>query len=484
MHSMTLKPSLTLVLLLLPVSHLGAEIVQAEPAAPRQQVLDIQELGGDEAVSTHADDVSALTLTLYQRGIAQIAERREFGMQRGRVVLDWHDVPATMQPQTLQVIGEGGVDVHEVRLHDRVLSRDAVLEAAVGETVRLIHDDGETRGGRLLTASGGTPVVELDDGVELLDEGNPWRIVLDALPSGLAEAPVLQLDLSSDMPGRQWLDLGYLADGLTWRLDYVLTIAPEADTMALHAWATLRNDTDVDFRGADVHLVAGASDVQRPRLETLATRAAGDAIGDDAEAVADQQRFRLEGPVTLKADDRRQLRFLQVDSVPVEREYRVRSSVPLGAQGRTQRRPVAIHMAFENREPALGRPLPAGTVRVYQRDDDGNAVYAGDESLGPTPEGERAELRPGTAFDLTAERRQTDYRRLDGSTEEQAWRVTLRNASDSERRIIVEETLPGEWTMLHESAGHYRPDAGQARWELDVPAEEEAVLEYRVEIRR
>lgn len=484
MRSKTLNPSLVVLLLVAPVCHVSAEFVQAEPAAPRQPVLDMQELGGDEAVSTHADDASARTLTLYQSGVAHIGERREFGMQRGRVLLDWHDVPAAMQPQTLQIAGEGEVDVHEVRLRDRVLSRDALLEASVGEGVRLIHDDGESRRGRLLTVSGGTPVVELNDGIELLDAGNPWRIALDAVPSGLADAPVLQLDLSSDMPGRQWLDLGYLADGLAWRLDYVLTIAPEADTMALHAWATLRNDTDVDFRGADVHLVAGASEAQRPRLETLATRAGGDAIGDDAEAVADQQRFRLEGPVTLEAGERRQLRFLQADNVPVEREYRVDSHVPPGAQGRTHRRPVAIHMAFENQEPGLGRPLPAGAVRVYQRDADGNAVYAGDEELRPTPVGERAELRPGTAFDLTAERRQTDYRRLDERTEEQAWRITLRNAGESERRIMVEETLPGEWTMLNESAEHRRPDAGQTRWEVDVPAEGEAVLEYRVEIRR
>ncbi|WP_245754026.1 DUF4139 domain-containing protein [Aquisalimonas asiatica] len=481
---MTLKPLLTLSLLALPASHLGAELVQGEPAAPRQPVLDSQELGDDAAVRTRADDATALTLTLYQGGVAQVGERREFGMQRGRAVIDWHDVPAAMQPQTLQVTGEGDVDVHEVRLRDRVLSRDALLDASVGEEVRLVHRDGESQRGRLLAVSGGTPVVELDDGIELLDQGNPWRIAPDALPEGLADAPVLQLDLSSDMPGRQWLDLGYLVDGLAWRLDYVMTIAPEADTMALHAWATLRNDTDVDFRDADVHLVAGASDAQRPRLETLATRTAGDAIGDASEAVADQQRFRLEGPITLEAGDRRQLRFLQVDSVPVEREYRVRSHVPLGSQGRAQRRPVAIHMAFENREPELGRPLPAGSVRVYQRDDTGSAVYAGDETLDPTPVGEQVELRPGTAFDLTAERRQTDYRRLDERTEEQAWRITLRNAGESERRIVVEETLPGEWTMLEESAEHRRPDAGQARWEVDVPAEDKVELEYRVEIRR
>lgn len=483
-RSMSLKSVFAAMLTVLPVIHVSADLVQAEPAAPREPVMEMQELGGDESVSARAEDASALILTLYQSGVAQIAERREFGMQRGRVLLDWHDVPAEMQPQTLQVTGEGEVDVHEVRLRDRVLSRDTLLEASVGQDVRLVRGDGESRRGRLLTVAGGTPVVELDDGIELIDDGNPWRIALDALPPGLAGAPVLQLDLSSDMPGRQWLDLGYLAEGLAWRLDYVLTIAPEADTMELHAWATLRNDTDVDFRDADVRLVAGASDAQQPRLETLATRTSGDDIGDQGEAVADQQRFRLERPVTLAAGDRRQLRFLQADGIPVEREYRVGSQVGLGSQSRTQRRPVAIQMAFDNDESVLGRPLPAGAVRIYQDDADGHAVYTGEERLGATPVGERAELRPGNAFDLTAERRQTDYRRLDDNTEEQAWRVTLRNAGDSERTVTVEESLPGEWTMLDESAGHSRPDAGRARWEVDVPAEGEAVLEYRVEIRR
>ena len=48
----------------------------------------------------------------------------------------------------------------------------------------------------------------------------------------------------------------------------------------------------------------------------------------------------------------------------------------------------------------LGDALPAGTVRVYQRDARGNPQFVGEHAIGHTPMGSQLGLATGQAFDV------------------------------------------------------------------------------------
>jgi len=47
----------------------------------------------------------------------------------------------------------------------------------------------------------------------------------------------------------------------------------------------------------------------------------------------------------------------------------------------------------------------------------------------------------------------------------------------------VEEPLPGDWSILEENFPHRKLSSALAGWDIEVPAEGEAVLEYRARIR-
>jgi hypothetical protein len=53
-----------------------------------------------------------------------------------------------------------------------------------------------------------------------------------------------------------------------------------------------------------------------------------------------------------------------------------------------------------SRDQGLGDALPAGTVRVYQRDLRGNAQFVGENLIGHTPMGSDIGLKTGEAFDV------------------------------------------------------------------------------------
>ena len=83
---------------------------------------------------------------------------------------------------------------------------------------------------------------------------------------------------------------------------------------------------------------------------------------------------------------------------------------------------------FKNEEKSgLGMPMPAGTVRVYQSDSNGGVQFVGEDRIMHTPKDETLNLKIGHAFDVVAERKQTDFRRITDNVFEVEFAVTLRN---------------------------------------------------------
>jgi hypothetical protein len=144
---------------------------------------------------------------------------------------------------------------------------------------------------------------------------------------------------------------------------------------------------------------------------------------------------------------------------------------------------VAVFMEFANRESArLGLPLPKGVVRVYKRDGAGNAQFVGEDRIEHTPKNETVRLNLGNAFDVTADKKQTDFRRREPGLRayESAYEIVLRNAKAQAVSVTVREPVPGDWTMLDETHKHEKVAAGTAQWRVSVPAGGSTTLRYRV----
>ena len=147
-------------------------------------------------------------------------------------------------------------------------------------------------------------------------------------------------------------------------------------------------------------------------------------------------------------------------------DYYYRSSV--GDIG--QKLKAGVFVEFANRESAhLGQPLPKGVVRVYKRDSAGNAQFVGEDRIDHTPKNDKVRLHLGDAFDITADKKQTDFRRREPPNKasyvfESAYEIVVRNAKSAPHP-------------------HVKVAAGTAEWHVDVPASGSATLKYRVLVR-
>jgi hypothetical protein len=139
---------------------------------------------------------------------------------------------------------------------------------------------------------------------------------------------------------------------------------------------------------------------------------------------------------------------------------------------------VASQIAFKtSKDGGLGDALPAGTVRVYQRDARGNPQFVGESAIGHTPMGSELALTTGEAFDVkvkpTVERRE----RLSGDRWRTSMRYVLTNARPNAVTVdLMQSGLWGDTRIVTESQPSERRSADDALWRVQVPANGEAVV--------
>jgi len=440
---------------------------------------------------------SDVAVTIYNRNLALIKERRRVELTAGLNRLAFIDVSGRMRPETaiLNAGTAGRINLLEQNFNFDVMTRKKLLEKSVGQTVRIVKVHPTTGAetivkAKVLSALRGV-VLQIGDRIET---GIPGRIVFDRIPPNLRARPTLVIDLESKTAGTETLELSYLSRGLTWRADYVGELNPGDNKLTLNGWVTLSNRSGTTYRNARLQLVAGDVNVVQRRLRRPRYLAKGSAAGGARSSLRRQRFFDyhlygLERPTTIAQNQIKQVALMSANGVSVQKEYVLNA----GGSGYYRRqfagrvkRPVLVYLAFKNDKASnLGLPLPRGVVRIYKRDKAGKALFIGEDRMDHTPEGNRVRLRMGKAFDVTAERRQTDYDPLsyDRRTYESEHEITIKNARPNAVTVVVREPMPGKWTVMRKTHDFTKISAGLAEWRIAVPAKGRTVLSYRVRIR-
>ena len=208
------------------------------------------------------------------------------------------------------------------------------------------------------------------------------------------------------------------------------------------------------------------------------------------ETLLDYHRYALPEPVALPAHQTKQVPLLTADDVRVERTYRVTGPglyAGISPQDDEQTLPVEIRLVLVNdRGHGMGKPLPAGIVRVETPAASGIVEFTGEDRIGHVAEGERIELRVGEATDLVAKRRLMDYRQTGTKPyeAEAAVQLTLRNRTDKDVHVQIREPLPGSWKVVESSLESERINATTLGFTATVPANGSVDVSYRVQLGR
>jgi hypothetical protein len=367
-----------------------------------------------------------------------------------------------------------------------LMSRERILEKYVGQDVAWIQEDGSRVQGTLLGMSGG-PVFRV--GGEIVFEV-PGRLALPELPANLRDRPTLVWLAHSDKSGKTDVEASYLTQGMSWQADYVLQLDAAGKRADLQSWVSVDNRCGASFEGARLLLVAGDVNQAAPQPEMMmamdvAVKAAP-ARGFVQEELYDYHLYTLQRPSTLLDNQIKQIGLFEASGLAVERHYRLNGQTYyFRGMGRLDDTPpVVVFYSWENTEKnGLGKPLPAGVMRVYGRSSDGGRQLLGEDRIEHTPVDEKVELRVGNAFDIVAERARTDSRQLAENLYRHSFAITLRNHKSEGVTVEVVEPVGGFWEVQSSSLPARKVDASTLAFAVPVAAGGQTVLTYTVDVR-
>jgi len=435
------------------------------------------------------------SLSIYRDGRVVVRQSLPQALQRGRnaltLRLEGLDPATLFSPDT-------AVSVQSATVRYPSTANDA-LARAIGQTLSFVRSKGDTIRATVLRVD--PPQYRLPDGRLLL--GSPGEPLFPAELVRTSPEAQLVLDATQARPRTQ---LAYVAQGVMWEALYQVILTGARAQVSGTATVTsqsLRADS------AEVQLVAGAIRRTRsgqppaPAMDRIAMRAqAGVFTGDETseESVGETHVYQLPGRLAVELGVPVATALFPRSSAPVTQELVVPGVLPwrgwIGQSPEPNRVPVQVWYTIKRARNTGGpfgdRPLPAGTVQLYQADSSGRVQLIGEAATDHTAPGRDLRLQSGDAFDVTAERVQTDYTQEQlppvrrGMPQRQrataAYRVTITNAKSVPVTVDVREARFGTWKIVESSVPAEKLSSTEVRFRVPVPAGGEATLTYTVQI--
>ena len=434
-----------------------------------------------------------IAVTIYNNDRALVEDKRMLDLPAGRSRQEFRDVSAQIQPETVTLNGRG-VGVVEQNFDFDLLSPSALMQNAVGQTITLVRVNpatgAETRERAKVLAANGGVVLQIGDRIEVLrDDGLPARVIFDRVPSTLRARPTLSVTVQTDGGGPRPVTLTYLTPGLGWAADYVALFDEANGRMDVQGWVTLTNNSGTPYVNASTLLVAGAvggaggggyrdfrggyPPPPPPPPPGMIDRAGTETA--PRERLGDFYLYPLPERTTIADKQTKQVSFLDVQNTPAARAYEFRNGWLSTADQPLSANTVLRFSSARNQ--GLGDALPAGTMRVYQRDARGNPQFIGEHRIGHTPMGSDIGLATGQAFDIKVRPVVEERTRLGNNRWRTRMRYTLTNASPKPVTVdVVQSGLWGDTRITDQSLRSERLSADDTRWRVPVPANGEATV--------
>jgi hypothetical protein len=457
--------------------------------------------GSGEKVST-LEDQKEVAVTIYNENLALVKDKRTLRLPAGESTLAFREVSGMMRPATalLQSSVQQDITVIEQNFDFDLLTPEKLLEKYVGKTIGVVKTHPTTgeetvEEATVLSSNNGV-VLRVGNKIETGLSGG--RLIFPDVPENLRDKPTLVMQLTNRSAGEKEIELSYLTGGLGWQADYVAELDKDESKLNLLGWITLTNTSGTSYKNSRLQLVAGDVHQVRPIFEKRTRGQAVDiAYAAEAprmaqESLLDYHLYTLDRTTNILENQTKQVALLQAKNIASAKEYLLKGQdyyYRNMSPGLGFRIKVAVLLSFENTKTEnIGLPLPKGIIRVYKQDSSGSVQFVGEDRIDHTPENETVRLKLGYAFDITADRKQTEFKKLAGFGEynyvfESAYRIELKNGKDEAVEVRIVEPMPGDWEILSESHNHKKTSSSEAEWLITVPPKGLTELFYRTKVR-
>jgi hypothetical protein len=475
-----------------------------------------------------AQQPAPVALTIYNQDFAVARTTIDLDLHPGSNEVTATEVTSRLEPDSVILrdpAGKRPIRVVEQNYDAAIVNQEWLLQKYEGKTIdfQVNTPQGiQTVQGKIIRAGFQRPMEYSFDGQQLtgqsaeplIEVNGKMQFQLPGLPlfpaaiDGLLLKPTLRWQIHSEKADRFSAELAYITGGFNWEATYNVVVPGSADvTGDEHAdflgWVTIHNLSGTEFPQARIKLMAG--DVAKIQAGGFARKtlmfAAAQSV--DAEASVTQKPFDdfhlydLNRTVALRDGETKQIEFIDAADVSVHRDYLYDGSAQLqpaydNGNVNEQRgygldhgnNKVSIVEEIKNSESNhLGMPLPAGRVRLYRRDADGQMEFVGESLINHTPAEDTVKLVTGSAFDVKGTRRQTDFHiDRNGRTLDETFEIKITNQKQQPVNVTVVEHLyrGANWEITEKSSDYTKMDSRTVQFPVPVPSKGESTLTYSV----
>lgn len=478
---------------------------------------------------------SQAALTIYNQNFAVVRERVPLDLKAGSNAVTFSGATVHLEPDSVVLrdpAGKIALRVLEQNYRADTISQGLLLSLNEGKTLDFIARDRDGKeytvkgkvirsgyvpnfgGGRqygqnfyqqqqMMQVAAGQPIIEVDGKLRFSLPGEP---VFPALNDDAVLKPLLAWQLEVDKAAKFDAELSYVTGGMSWEASYNLIAPEKGDTLDVIGWVTIDNQSGKQFDGAVLKLMAGDVSKLQPdqnqgyyAMETLAGSRMEAKPAVTEKAFDEFHLYSLARPTTLHNREKKQVEFIRATGVKATTFY-VYNGIAISPQFRgwnpemirnnrdygTQSNPkVWVMREFKNSEDnKLGQPLPKGRTRFYRRDDaDGRLEFTGENTIDHTAKNETVRIYTGDAFDVVGERKRVDYQLNNRQDQaEESFEIKVRNRKSEPVEVRVAERLYRwtNWQIIEKSHDFTKTDAQNIEFRVNVPADGETVVTYRV----
>jgi hypothetical protein len=451
-------------------------------------------VSAQDVFKSTVDDQAGVEVTVYNNNLGLVKDTRNINLPKGTGELRFMDVASGIMPVTVYAVSLNAPEkftVLEQNYEYDLMDSEKLLDKYIGKKIKLIEwksyqDRKDIVEAELLSNNKGQ-IYKIDGEIYL---GHPGYRVLPEIPENLIAKPTLMWLYENQYEKPNKIEVSYLTGNINWKADYVLVVDENDTRAALSGWVSLDNRSGALYKDAKLKLVAG--EIGRAKEDIFdgfaekSMSVGARALQFEEKAFFEYHIYDLQRRTTIKNNQIKQINLLDAQGIKTQKDfivYGIKNYYTRQYNPDNKKQPVYVYIKFDNTEKNnLGMPLPAGIIRLYKEDSSKSLQFAGEDRIGHTPKDEEVKLKVGEAFDIIAERVQTDYRQLTTNLYETEWEITLRNHKQDSVRIGIIEPVFGNWKVMENSHDYKKLDAFTIRFDIDVPKDGEVKVKYRLRV--
>jgi hypothetical protein len=382
----------------------------------------------------------------------------------------------------IRATGDGSIEVASQEYRNDFASTDRLLQRYLDRPVEVRMKGSDIRRGTLVSFDASSLVLQASGGaLSVLSRTEAQEVALASTKGGAASGPTLVWRVNSSSGRSVPVEVSYLTGGLTWHAEYVAVQDEGGSSMDLQGWATVENSSGETYEDARVKLIAGAihrTPGPRPPMpyDTMMRTEAMASQKLSERGFSEYHLYELPDRATIANNEVKQLGLMRARGVKTTRKY------VYDAEKNADQ--VMTTLEFQNEASSgIGIPLPAGVVRVYQRDADGALEFTGEDRIQHTAKNETARVAVGGVFDVAVERKQTDFKQISNRESEYTVEITLRNHRSKAIDVTVVEHAYGDWEIVRSSLPATKKDATRFEFSARCAPERPTTVSYTLRTR-